>query len=246
VSFSSQRQGAPLCAPVLTRRRFVQGLAMGGVMAGFGLGTVPVFAKMPSRTGPQTLRGTDFHMDIAREPVNFTGSPAVATAIYGSVPAPVLRWREGDTVTLRVTNRLPVSSSIHWHGIILPARMDGVPGISFDGIAPGETFTYRFKVGQTGTFWYHSHTGFQEQTGLYGAIVIDPRGRDPYGAERDYVVVPSDWTDEDPHRVYSKLKKLSHYYNRNERTAGDLMRDIRKEGASTSDLQFVAGVRAWF
>jgi CopA family copper-resistance protein len=110
------------------------------------------------------------------------------------------------------------------------SQRQGVPGISFDGIAPGEPFTYRFKVDQTGTFWYHSHTGFQEQTGLYGAIVIDPRGRDPYGADRDYVVVLSDWTDEDPHRVYSKLKKLSHYYNRNERTAGDLMRDIREKG----------------
>jgi len=177
-----QRRGVPLCVPDLTRRRFVQGLATGGVMAGFGLGTAPVLGKTTPHTGPQTLRGTDFRLDIGREPVNFTGSPAVATAINGSVPAPILRWREGDTVTLNVTNRLPASSSIHWHGMILPARMDGVPGISFDGIAPGQTFTYRFKVGQTGTYWYHSHSGFQEQTGMYGAIVIDPRGRDPYGA----------------------------------------------------------------
>lgn len=230
MSFRDQRRGVSLCVPDLTRRRFVQGLAMGGVMAGFGLGTTPVFGKVTAHTGPQTLRGTDFRLDIGREPVNFTGSPAVATAINGSVPAPVLRWREGDTVTMRVTNRLPATSSIHWHGIILPFRMDGVPGISFDGIAPGQTFTYRFKVGQTGTYWYHSHSGFQEQTGMYGAIVIDPRGRDPYGADRDHVVVLSDWTDEDPNRVYSKLKKLSHYYNRNERTFGDLMRDIGSKG----------------
>jgi CopA family copper-resistance protein len=230
MSFREQHRGAYLCVPDLTRRRFVQGLAMGGVMAGFGLGPRPLFARPAQSAGPETLRGTDFRLDIGQEPVNFTGSPAVATAINGSVPAPILRWREGDNVTLHVTNRLPGSSSIHWHGIILPERMDGVPGISFDGIAPGETFTYRFKVGQTGTYWYHSHSGFQEQTGMYGAIVIDPRGRDPYGADRDYVVMLSDWTDEDPERVYAKLKKLSHYYNRNERTVGDLMQDIREKG----------------
>ncbi len=230
MSLHEQRRGAPLCVPDLTRRRFVQGLAMGGVVAGFGLGTTPLFGKTTRRIGPETLHGTDFRLDIGEEPVNFTGSPAVATTINGSVPAPILRWREGDEVTLRVTNRLGTSSSIHWHGIILPTRMDGVPGISFDGIAPGQTFTYRFKVGQTGTYWYHSHSGFQEQTGMYGAIVVDPRGRDPYGADRDYVVVLSDWTDEDPQRVYAKLKKLSHYYNRNERTVGDLMGDIRAKG----------------
>lgn len=230
MSFRDQRFGAPLCIPDLTRRRFVQGLAVGSVMAGLGLGSAPVFGKTTGRKGPETLRGTDFRLAIDREPVNFTGSPAVATAINGSVPAPILRWREGDEVTLRVTNRLPTSSSIHWHGIILPERMDGVPGISFDGIAPGETFTYRFKVSQNGTFWYHSHSGFQEQTGIYGALVIDPRGRDPDGADRDYVVVLSDWTDEDPNRVYAKLKKLSHYYNRNERTVGDLMGDLREKG----------------
>ncbi|MGB0712587.1 MAG: copper resistance system multicopper oxidase [Gammaproteobacteria bacterium] len=222
--------GAPMGMPDLTRRRFVQGLASGGIMAGLGLGPTSLFAAPGQRGGPDTLRGTDFRLDIGQEPVNFTGSPAVATTINGSVPAPVLRWREGDTVTLRVTNRLPVTSSIHWHGIILPEHMDGVPGISFDGIAPGQTFNYRFKLGQTGTYWYHSHSGFQEQTGMYGAIVVDPRGRDPYGADRDYVVVLSDWSDEDPQRVYAKLKKLSHYYNRNERTFGDLMRDIEQKG----------------
>ncbi len=230
MSLRDQRHDARLCIPDPTRRRFVQGLAMGGVMVGFGLGTAPALGKTTPHTGPETLRGTNFRLDIGQEPVNFTGSPAVATAINGLVPAPILRWREGDRVTLRVTNGLPASSSIHWHGIILPTHMDGVPGISFDGIAPRQTFTYQFKVGQTGTYWYHSHSGFQEQTGMYGAIVIDPRGRDPYGADRDYVVMLSDWTDEDPQRVYSKLKKLSHYYNRNERTFGDLMGDIGRKG----------------
>jgi CopA family copper-resistance protein len=207
-----------------------QGLAMGGVVAGLGLRPTALWAKPPARTGPVTLRGRDFHLNIGLETVNFTGSPAVATAVNGSVPAPILRWREGDRVTLRVTNHLPESTSIHWHGIILPSHMDGVPGISFAGIAPGETFTYQFAVRQSGTFWYHSHSGFQEQTGLYGPLVIDPRGRDPHRADRDYVVLLSDWTDEDPHSVYAKLKKLSHYYNRHERTVGDLLEDIRTKG----------------
>ena len=120
------------------------------------------------------LKGTEFDLVIAESPVNFTGKPGVATTINGSLPAPTLRWREGDTVTIRVTNKLREATSIHWHGIILPYQMDGVPGISFNGIAPGETFTYRFKVQQSGSYWYHSHSGFQELTGMYGAIIIDP------------------------------------------------------------------------
>ena len=176
------------------------------------------------------LQGREFDLTIEETPVNFTGAPGMATTINGSIPGPILRWREGDTVTLRVTNRLPVSSSIHWHGIILPFKMDGVPGISYPGIAPGETFTYRFKVQQSGTFWYHSHTGFQEQTGMYGAIVIDPAGTDPIRADRDYVVQFSDWTDEDPMRLFAKLKKQSDYYNFNEPTAVDFFRDVADTG----------------
>src|SRR5690606_31405949 len=121
------------------------------------------------------LHGTSFDLTVAETTVNITGTPHRATTVNGSLPAPTLHWREGDTITLRVTNQLNVPTSIHWHGILLPADMDGVPGLSFDGIAPGTTFTYRFKVQQTGTYWYHAHSGFQEQTGLYGAIVIEPR-----------------------------------------------------------------------
>ena len=106
--------------------------------------------------------------------------------------------------------------------MILPAEMDGVPGISFDGIKPGETFTYQFDVRQNGTFWYHSHSRFQEQTGLYGAIVIDPIGTDPVSFDRDYVVLLSDWSDEKPERIYAKLKKQSDYYNFRQRTAGEM------------------------
>ncbi len=175
---------------------------------------------------PPVLSGTEFDLTIAETPVNFTGEPRMATTINGSIPGPILRWREGDTVTLRVTNTLPGPTSIHWHGILLPFEMDGVPGISYPGIAPGETFVYRFPVKQSGTYWYHSHTGFQEQTGLYGAIVIDPARGPSIRADRDYVVQLSEWTDEDPMRILAKLKIESHYYNFNRMTAPGFWRDV--------------------
>ena len=180
----------------------------------------------------QTLSGKTYNLTIGEQRVNYTGSPRIATTVNGSLPAPLLRWKEGDTITLRVTNKLAESTSIHWHGIILPSAMDGVPNIAnnFKGIAPGKTFTYRFKVGQSGTYWYHSHSGFQEQTGLYGPIVIEPKKRDPFRYDRDYVVMLSDWSDENPARIYAKLKKLSHYYNFNERTNSDLMKNIKAMG----------------
>src|SRR3546814_820610 len=153
------------------------------------------------------LSGIEFNLEIDESPVNFTGTPRMATTVNGSLPAPTLRWREGDAVTIRVKNRLNETTSIHWHGIILPFQMDGVPGISFAGIPPGETFTYRFKVQQSGTYWYHSHSGMQEATGVYGAIIIDPAQTDPIRADREYVVQLSDWTDEDPMRVLAKLKR---------------------------------------
>ena len=219
--------------PNLPRRRFVQGLAAGGVIAGLGLGGMPARASQAQGTAFGTapvLRGTEFDLVIAETPVNFTGKPGMATTINGMLPGPTLRWREGDTVTIRVTNRLPEPTSIHWHGIILPFQMDGVPGISFSGIAPGETFTYRFKVQQSGSYWYHSHSGFQEMTGLYGGIVIDPAGEDRVRADRDYTVLLSDWTDEDPMRVLTKLKIQGDYYNYNQPTVVDFFRDVSREG----------------
>ncbi len=224
-----------LALPQAARRRFVQGLAAGGVM----LGLAP-FAR-PARAaegavlgGAAVLRGSEFDLVIAESPINFTGAPRMATTINGSIPAPTLRWREGDTVTIRVTNRMRESTSIHWHGIILPYQMDGVPGISFPGIAPGETFTYRFKVEQSGTFWYHSHSGMQEQTGMYGAIVIEPRDGETIRADRDHVVQLSDWTDEDPMRVLSKLKAQSDYYNFHQPTALDFFRDASRDGTQAA------------
>ncbi len=216
--------------PLMSRRRFVIGAAAGGALLGFGLTATSSFASTYTRQAIGTLHGANFDLNVGYKTVNYTGRDRPATAINGSVPGPILRWREGDRITLRVTNNLAHDTSIHWHGIILPADMDGVPGISFDGIRPGETFTYQFDVRQNGTFWYHSHSRFQEQTGMYGAIVIDPRHADPVGYDRDYVVLLSDWSDEKPETIYAKLKKQSDYYNFRERTAGDLWRDIRQKG----------------
>jgi FtsP/CotA-like multicopper oxidase with cupredoxin domain len=139
-------------------------------------------------------------------------TPTDLSDVNGSLPAPVLRWREGDTVELRVANALPSGSvhgdttSIHWHGIVLPAAMDGVPGLSFDGIRRGEAYLYRFQVRQGGTYWYHGHSAMQEQAGLYGALVIDPLAPEPFRYDRDYVVLLSDWTDMAPSRLLARLK----------------------------------------
>ncbi|MAK90103.1 MAG: copper resistance system multicopper oxidase [Pseudomonadota bacterium] len=223
----------PILNPGLSRRRFVQGLAAGGVL--LSLSPLARATGLLSGAGTKTgtaniLSGTQFDLEIGESAVNFTGNPRIATTINGSLPAPTLRWREGDTVTIRVTNRLKETTSIHWHGIILPFEMDGVPGISFRGIQPGETFTYQFKVQQNGTYWYHSHSGMQEATGVYGAIIIDPAQDDPIRADREYVVQLSDWTDEDPMRVLAKLKMQGDYYNYNQPTAVDFFQDASRIG----------------
>jgi CopA family copper-resistance protein len=215
-----------------TRRTFVKGLAMGGVVAGLGLWRDDAWAQSPRPRLPTgVLTGTDFDLNLGETLVNFTGSPRIAHTVNGSLPAPILRWKEGDTVTLRASNRLREDdASIHWHGILLPANMDGVPGLSFNGIRPGETYVYRFNVKQGGTYWYHSHSAFQEQLGLYGALIIDPREPEPFRYDREHVVLLTDWTDEDPERLFAKLKKQSDYYNFNQRTVGDLVRDVREHG----------------
>src|SRR5262249_25766936 len=158
------------------------------------------------------------------------GHPSIATAINGTVPGPILHWREGDTVTIAVTNHLKEHTSIHWHGVRVPAAMDGVPGLSFAGIMPNETFVYRFLVHQSGTYWYHSHSGFQEQVGHYGAIVIEPRGKDPVEYDRDYVVLLSEWTDQQPEMIVRNLKQQSDYYNYHQRTAGTFVSDVGRNG----------------
>jgi CopA family copper-resistance protein len=217
--------------PALSRRRFVQGLAAGGVLLGLSPYARASAAAVGTHTGSASvLRGTEFNLEIGESPVNFTGTPRMATTVNGSLPAPTLRWREGDTITLRVKNRLTEPTSIHWHGIILPFQMDGVPGLSFAGIAPGQTFTYRFKVQQSGTYWYHSHSGMQEATGVYGAIIIDPAQPDSLRFDREHVIQLSDWTDENPMRVLEKLKMRGDYYNHNQPTAVDFFQDVSRLG----------------
>lgn len=220
----------PTDPPSRARRRFVLGTASAIALAALGA-PARGRAEAPAQN---VLRGNRFELAIGYRKVNFTGAERLATVVNDALPAPVLRWREGDEISLRVSNGLASQSSIHWHGIVLPASMDGVPGLSFAGIAPGETFEYRFQARQHGTYWYHSHSGFQEQTGLYGAIVIDPAGAEPFSADRDYVVVLSDWSDENPEDIVANLRRESHYYNAHRRTAADLWREIRTHGVAAT------------
>jgi len=207
--------------PFMTRRGFVKGVVATTVLASSGM--LSRYSWAMSKTSE--LSGTVFDLEIAPMPVNYTGQPATATVVNGLLPGPVLRIREGDSVTIRVTNRLDEMTTIHWHGIILDAGMDGVPGISFPGIEPGETFVHKFKVVQHGTYWYHAHT-LAEQTGVYGALIVEPRDlADEPQVDRDYPVVLSDWTDENPVDVYLNLKKMGGYYNYQRLTAGDFIDD---------------------
>ncbi|WP_395714848.1 copper resistance system multicopper oxidase [Reyranella sp.] len=215
--------------PPVGRRRFVQGIAAAGAAT-----ALPPWSA--SAASPSVLSGTEFQLEIAPLRFNVTGRTMTATAINGQVPGPTLRFREGDTVTLAVTNRLAFTTSIHWHGLRIPSPMDGVPGFSFNGIAPGETFVYRYALRQSGTYWYHAH-GPEEQTGVYGSLVIEPKGGFAQRFDRDYVVVLSDWSDESPLAIISNLKFQSTYYNYGQRTLGTFIDDSRRSGlgATVSD-----------
>ncbi|MGJ0527626.1 copper resistance system multicopper oxidase [Burkholderia gladioli] len=228
----------------LGRRNFVTRLCAAGVAGGLGMWRPEVWA-LEGGDRPRVLAGSEFDLAIARSSVEIGGRSRRATTVNGTLPGPVLRWREGDTVTLRVANRMDEASSIHWHGIVLPSNMDGVPGLSFDGIAPGSSYTYRFKVRQHGTYWYHSHSSLQEQTGVYGPLIIDPAQPEARRCERDYVVMLSDWSDEDPRRIKSRLKKQSNYYNFHQRTLVDLFRDARRDGwrATLADRRMWSAMR---
>lgn len=197
---------------MLTRRRFLHGSSAAGAAAAFApAALLPGWAHGQgiADTGPQT----EFDLTIAETPFTVEGRRGLATTINGGVPGPLLRWREGDEVTLRVANALSEDTSLHWHGILLPNAMDGVPGVTFAGIGPGQTFEYRFPVRQSGAYWYHSHSGFQEQAGVYGPIVIDPAGPDPVAYDREHVIVLSDWSFMAPERIFGALKKQSDYFN---------------------------------
>jgi CopA family copper-resistance protein len=216
----------------MNRRRFMLGAA-----AAAGAFSAVRWSRGRAVAGPSltpVLSGSEFQLEIGPTPINITGQPRIATAVNGQVPGPILRWREGDTVTLAVSNRLSVPSSIHWHGIRAPSPMDGVPGLSFNGIAPGETFIYRFPVHQSGTYWYHSHSGFQEQTGVDGPIVIVPKGGYAQAFDRDYVVFLFDWSDENPDTIVSNLKFQSDYYNYGQRTVGTFVDDAAQKGLAAT------------
>jgi CopA family copper-resistance protein len=212
--------------PLVGRRRILLGLA-----AASAVGPFEATLRAARAADVQAaLSGTEFNLTIGEMPFGADASHAIATAVNNSVPAPLLRWRQGDTITLNVTNRLKVTTSIHWHGVRTPTGMDGVPGLSFPGIAPGETFTYRFPVHQHGTYWYHGHSGFQEQMGLYGPIIIEPRNGYADRFNRDYVVMLSDWPSTDPETILSNLKFQSDYYNYGQRTLGTFVADVGRDG----------------
>jgi len=219
-----------------TRRKFLQGLVMGSVAGAIAPHVNAQQHRLTQavRGNPREITGPEVELVISETTVNITGEQRIATTVNGSLPAPTLRFREGDDVTIRVTNHLNVPTSIHWHGIILPYQMDGVPGISFDGIAPGETFVYQFKLQQSGTYWYHSHSGFQKVTGLYGALIIEPKEKEIYAVERDHIIQLADWSDEDPMRVFSKLKVQSDMYNFNQPTIGEFFKDVANNGISVA------------
>lgn len=231
----------PGAVPMPSRRLFVQGLAAGGVVAGIAAVGVPQRAlaaatAAPGLAGaPAVLSDTRIELAIGESLANFTGRTRPAITVNGSLPAPILRWREGQTVDLFVRNTLERHpTSIHWHGILLPANMDGVPGLSFNGIGPGETYHYHFELKQSGTYWYHSHSMFQEQAGLYGALIIDPAEPAPYHHDREHVILLSDWTDMDPGALFRRMKKLAEHDNYYKRTLPDFLRDVKRDGWSAA------------
>ena len=211
----------------LSRRYFLRDTAAVGLLAGFE-------SLLPAYARPGSIHrgdGGPIDLTIDKQTLDIGGRRVSAIAVNGTVPGPLVRLREGQEAVIRVTNRMKdEDASIHWHGLLLPFQMDGVPGLSFPGIRPGETFTYRFPVRQSGTYWYHSHTALQEQLGVYGPIIIDPADFDPVRYDREYVVILADWLSGDPEAMVAKLKKQSSYSNYQRQTLGDFIGDASKDG----------------
>jgi CopA family copper-resistance protein len=195
-----------------------------GVAAGLGVsGLLPAWAKAATGKAPEILSGEKIALTIGHAAVTIDGKPGHAVAVNGTVPGPLIRLKEGQHVRLSVTNALSEDTSIHWHGLLVPFQFDGVPGVSFPGIKPGETFIYDFKVRQSGTYWYHSHSGMQEQEGVYGPIVIEPATQDPVAYDREHVVVLSDYSFMHPHVMMRKLKAQAGYFNDQKQTVAGLL-----------------------
>jgi CopA family copper-resistance protein len=230
---------------LLDRRTLLRGAAFGGV--GLGLsGLFPAWAQTGSAgTGPDmpTLSGEDIRLTIGHRNLTIGGRTGHAIAINGTVPAPLIRLREGQNVRISVTNTLGEDTSIHWHGLILPFQMDGVPGVSFPGIRAGETFVYEFPIRQNGTYWYHSHSGLQEQLGHYGPIIIDRADPDPVAYDREHVIVLSDWSFMHPHTIIEKLKNEPGYFNRQRITLAGRLGDDPEHRMPAEDRRMFAQMR---
>ncbi len=227
-----------------SRRSFLRGAGALSALAALRLLQPGWTQALPAASGPTsgtlrppalepTFRGNgrvEYDLTIERTPFEIGGRRASAVTMNGSVPGPLIRLQEGEEVVLRYTNELEEETSIHWHGLLIPNRFDGVPQVNFPGLAPGETFEAQFPVRQYGTYWYHSHSGLQEQLGHYGPLVIDPAGPEPYAYDREYVIVLSDWTFENPYTLLANLKKGEGYYNFQKRTVGDFFEDAADDG----------------
>jgi CopA family copper-resistance protein len=228
---------------VFDRRALLRGAALGGV--GLGLsGLFPAWAQtgshgMATKTSMAALSGEEIRLTVAESGFNVDGRMGHAITINGTIPAPLIRLREGQNVRIVVENMLNEDTSIHWHGLIVPFQMDGVPGISFPGIRPRSTFTYEFPLRQSGTYWYHSHSGLQEQVGHYGPLIIDPAGAEPVAYDREHVIVLSDWSFLHPHTIFSRLKQEGGFFNRQKES----LFGQRSEALSREDRQMWARMR---
>ena len=230
----------------LDRRSLLRAAAVGGL--GFGAGSLfPAWAQsgshgashgLAAKTG-RTLSGDEIRLTVAESAFNVDGRAGHAITVNGTIPGPLIRLREGQNVRLVVDNRLDEDTSIHWHGLIVPFQMDGVPGVSFPGIRARSTFTYEFPVRQSGTYWYHSHSGLQEQIGHYGPMIIDPAGAEPVAYDREHVIVLSDWSFLHPHRIFSRLKQEGGFFNRRRET----LLGQRSESLSREDRRMFARMR---
>ena len=226
----------------IDRRTLLRGGALGGLSLGLS-NLFPAWAQngthgLVAKSMP-TLSGEEIRLNVAEGTFNVDGRTGHAITINGTIPAPLIRLREGQNVRLIVNNTLNEDTSIHWHGLIVPFQMDGVPGISFPGIRARSTFTYEFPIRQSGTYWYHSHSGLQEQVGHYGPMIIDPAGADPVAYDREHVIVLSDWSFLHPHQIFSRLKQEGGFFNRQRET----LLGERSEQLSREDRQMFARMR---
>lgn len=212
-------------SPIIDRRQMLRGAAMAG--GGLALSAyMPAWAQTGSAglTPPLPIvSGNDITLRIARQTMMIDGRASKAIGINGTVPAPLIRLREGQNVRLNVINDLDEDSSIHWHGLLVPPQYDGVPGISFPGIKARSSFLYEFPIRQNGTYWYHSHSGLQEQLGHYGPIVIDPAGADPVQADREHVIVLSDHSHLSPAAIFRNMKVDPGHFNYQRQTLAGLL-----------------------